>query len=67
MAEERYYKLSFLEKTDSGATWEEIYLKSRGEIQMTNLSNYKNSKLEEISKEKYTKDINDSQHDFSYG
>lgn len=65
MTKEKYYKLNFyIAESD----WKHFYLKSNGEIQMTNLSNtIKNSKLEEIGKEKYTKIINDSQHDFSYG
>ena len=65
MAEEKYSRLSFY--TKSG--WEYFYLKSNGEIKMTNLSSnkLKNSKLEEITKEENTKIINDSQYDFSYG
>ena len=58
MTEEKYYKLTFHTKHSVGS----FYLKSNGVIQMTNLSDtIKNSKLEEISKKKYAKDINDSQ------
>ena len=74
MVEERYYRLSLLKKIDSGAEWKYIYLRvyRNGELEIThkeiNSSNdFLNSKLEEITKEKCSKDLNDSGYDFTYG
>ena len=64
--EEKYYKLGI----NLGSEWEYFCFKTKGNLQMKDLSRYSNikfSKLEEINKKEYERKIRDFEHDSSYG
>lgn len=65
MAKEEYYKLSLLKKTEDGAEWENIYIKTGEDpkivahIPQTRTIGTLNSKIEKISNEAVSELLND--------